>query len=127
MFLRIDGKTAQAANCVTSMIITKVIDYFISINTFEKCVVIKGMLQSPHIKYHMKTIGIDQSLSNSAIFEQKYLQNINKLYQHDGKCYYQQQFKDILEDAMVSIPVVFTDNSPKFTMNPTQVKKPSAR
>ena len=127
MFLRIDGKTAQAANCVTSMIITKVIDYFISINTFEKCVVIKGMLQSPHIKYHMKTIGIDQSLSNSAIFEQKHLQNIKKLYQHDGKCYYQQQFKDILEDAMVSIPVVFTNNGPRFTMNPTQVKKPSAR
>ena len=56
-----DGKTAQAARCIKSRIITKVIDYVLSIDTFEQqCVVLKGMLQSPRLKYHMKTIGIDQ-------------------------------------------------------------------
>ena len=51
------------------MIMTKMIDYVISINTFEqKCVMIKGVLEPPRIKYHMKTIGIYQSLRNSALF-----------------------------------------------------------
>ena len=49
---------------------TKVIDYVLSIDKFEqKCVFLKGMLQSPSLKDHMKTIGINQSLSNSAHFE----------------------------------------------------------
>ena len=47
---------------------------------------LKDMLQPPHLKYHMKTVGIDQSLSNSAIFEHMCLQNIKKLYKHAGKC-----------------------------------------
>ena len=39
----------------------KVIDYILSIDTFEQqCVVIKVMLQSPRLEAHMKTIGIDQ-------------------------------------------------------------------
>ena len=64
-----DGKTSQASRCIKSRIITKVIGYVLSIDTFEqKCAVIKGMLQSPRIKYHVKTIGIDQSLSNNAIY-----------------------------------------------------------
>ena len=42
---------------------TKFIDYVLYIDTFEQhCVVIKGMLQSPRLKDHMKTIGNDQSL-----------------------------------------------------------------
>ena len=60
---------------------TKVIDYVISINIFEqKFVLIKGMLQSPRLKDDVKTIGIDLSLSNNALFEHKCIQNINKLY-----------------------------------------------
>ena len=43
----------------------------------EKCVVIKGMLQSPRIEDHMKTIGIEQSISNRSSFEHKCLNNIN--------------------------------------------------
>ena len=36
------------------------IDYILSIDTFEqKRVVIKGILQSPRLEDHMKTIGID--------------------------------------------------------------------
>ena len=50
----------------------------------------------------MKTIGIDQSLRNSALFEPRCLQNINKLYKNSGKWDDQKQFKYILEAAMVS-------------------------
>ena len=85
------------------------------------------MLQSPSLKYHVKNIGIDQSLSKNALFEHKCLQNINKLYKHAGKCDDQQQFEDILEDAMVSTTEGFTDNSTRSPMIPTPVKKPSAK
>ena len=61
MYFKIDSKSSQAANCVKFKIMTKAIGYFLSIDTFEhKRVVNKVMLQSPHLKYHMKTIGIDQ-------------------------------------------------------------------
>ena len=47
-----DGKTDQAARCIKSSIMTKVIDYVLLIDTFEQqYVVIKGMLQSPRMKY----------------------------------------------------------------------------
>ena len=37
------------------------IDYILSIDTFEQqFVLIKGVLQSLSLEYHMKTIGIDQ-------------------------------------------------------------------
>ena len=56
-----DGKTAQADKCVKSRIMTKVIGAVLLVNTFEQqCVVLKGMLQSPCLKDHVKTIGIDQ-------------------------------------------------------------------
>ena len=123
-----DGKTSQTATCIKSTIMTKVIDYVISIDTFEhQCVVIKGMLQSPRLKYHVKTIGIDQSLSNNTLFEHKFIQKINKLYKHAGKCDDQKQFKDIPEAAMVSTTEGFTNNSTRSPMTPTPVKKPSAR
>ena len=60
---------------------TKVIDSVLSIDTFEQqCVVIKGMLQSMRLKYNIQTIGIDPLLSNNAIHEQEFLENINKIY-----------------------------------------------
>ena len=61
MCFQIDGKSAQAAKCVKSRIMTKVIDCVLSIDEFEqKNVVLKGMLHSPRIKDHVKTIGIEQ-------------------------------------------------------------------
>ena len=75
----------------------------------------------------MKTIGIDQSLSNNAWYEHKCLQKIKKLYKHAGKCDYQKQFKDTLEAAMVSTTEGFTNKSSISTMKSTPVKKPSAR
>ena len=75
------GKSEQAARCIKSRIMTKVIDFVILIDKFEQqCVVLKDMLQSPRLKYHVKTIGIDKSLSNNAIYEEKCLENIKKLY-----------------------------------------------
>ena len=106
---------------------TKVIDYVILIDTFDqKRVVLEGMLQSRRLKDYVKTIGIDQSLSKNALYEHKCLQNINKLYTHDGKWDDQQQFKDIIEDAMVSTTEGFIDNSTIYPMKSTPVKKPSA-
>ena len=43
------------------------------------------MLQSPRLKFHMKTIGIDQSLRKTASFEHKFLNNIKKIYQNASK------------------------------------------
>ena len=56
-----EGKTAQATRCIKSRIMTKVVDYVLSIDTFEqKRVVLKGMLKSPRLKDHVPTIIIDQ-------------------------------------------------------------------
>ena len=75
----------------------------------------------------MKNIGIDQSLRNSYLSGHVGFQNFKKLYQHAGKCDNQQQFKDIFESDMVSTTKLFTNNSPRSPMNPTPVKKQSAR
>ena len=60
------------------------------------------MLKLTRIKYHTKTIGIDQSLINSDSFEHKCLNNIKNIYQHYGKCDDQQKLKYILEADLVS-------------------------
>ena len=87
MCFQIDGKSSQAAKCIKSRIRTKAIDRVLSIDIFEQhCVVRKSMLQSPRLIYHGKTIGIDQSLSNSALFEHKCVQKPKNLYKHTGKC-----------------------------------------
>ena len=105
---------------------TKVVYYVLSVDTYkQQYVVFKGVLQSPRLKHHVNTIGIDQPLSKNALFEHKCLKNINKLYKHAGKCDYQQQFEYILQDAMFSTPKVFTSNSPRYPMTPTPVNKPS--
>ena len=63
------GKTNQAARFIKSDIMTKVIDFVTSVDTFEQqCVVLKGMLQSPRMKDHVQSICIDQSISNNAIY-----------------------------------------------------------
>ena len=98
------------------------------IDTFEQqCVVLKGIFQSPRLKYHVQTIGIDSSLINNAIYEYKFLKNIKKLYKQAGKCDDQQQFKDILEAAMVSNPEGFTNDITISPITSTPVKQPSDR
>ena len=75
----------------------------------------------------MKTIGIDQSLSNNTFYEHNFFQNTKKLYKHAFKWDNQQQFKDIFEAAMVSNPGGFTNKSNRSPMTPTPFKKKSAR
>ena len=124
---KIDGKSTHAAKCVKSRIITKVIACVLSINKFEQqCVMLKGMLKPIRLKNYVKTIGIDQSLSNSALFEHRCIHNINKLYKHTRKFDDQQKFKDIIEADMVFTPEGFTNNSPISTMIQTPVNKTSS-
>ena len=59
------------------------------------------MLQSSRLEEHMNTIGIDQSLCTRSSFEHKFMNNIKKIYQHEGKFDYQQNLKDILDAARV--------------------------
>ena len=63
------------------------VDLILEIELFDhKCVIIKGLLQSDRLKQHMVSIGADQSLSSSAMYEHRCLVNINKLYKISGKC-----------------------------------------
>ena len=75
-----DGKAAQASRCIKSRIMTKVVDSVLLVDTFEQqCVFIKVMLQSLRLKDHVQTIGIDQYLSNNALYEHKCLEIIKNI------------------------------------------------
>ena len=119
-----EGKSDQAAGCIKSRIMAKVIDSVLPIDTFKQhCVVLKGMSQSPRIKDHVHNIGNHSYLINNAIYEHKCLENIKKLHKKAGKCDNQQKFKDILEAAMVYTLEGFTDNSPISPITSSPVKK----
>ena len=85
------------------------------------------MLQSSHLDYHMKTIGIDQSSFTRSSFEHRCMKNIKKIYQHAVKCDDKKNLKHILEAAILYTPEVFTDNSPNVNMTSLPAKKPNAR
>ena len=52
---QINRRSPHATKCFKSRILNKVIDYILSIDTFEqRRVVIKGMLQLPRLEDHMK-------------------------------------------------------------------------
>ena len=75
----------------------------------------------------MVTIGINQLFSNSSVYEHRCLGKIKKLYKNADKYNYQQQYKAIIEAAMVSTNEIGTGNS---LMSPSQsvtVKNPIAR
>ena len=55
------------------------------------------------------------------------MNNIKKIYQHAGKCYDQQNLKDIIDAAMASTQEGVTYNSSNVPLTSTPVKKPSAR
>ena len=58
---QINSKSPHASQCVKSRIPSNAIDSILSIYTFEQqYAAIKCMLQSSHLEYHMKTIGIEQ-------------------------------------------------------------------
>ena len=110
------------------MIINKAVGSFLSIDTFEQqCVDFIYTLQSSRLEDHMMIIGIEQSLCNRSSFEQKFMNNMKKIYQHAGKCDDQQNLKDIIDTPMVSTPEGVTYNSTNVPMASTPVKKPSSR
>ena len=53
-------------------------------------------------------------------------ENIKKLYNSSGRFDAKQQYKAIIEEAMVSSPEVFTDNSPMLPGPSVPIKNPSA-
>ena len=55
------------------------------------------------------------------------LKTSKKLYKQAGKCDDQQQFKDIIEAAIVSTPEGFTNYSPIYLRKLSPVNKPSAK
>ena len=75
----------------------------------------------------MKTIGIDQSSFYRSSFEHRCMNNIKNIYQHAGKCDDKQNFKDIIDAAILSTPEGVIYNSPNVHMTSTPVNKPSAR
>ena len=80
MCFHINARSSHAAQCVKLSIINKEIDYILYTDKFEQqCVLIKGMLQSPRLEYHTKTIVMDQSLCTRSSFEKFVLNNI-KVY-----------------------------------------------
>ena len=60
------------------------------------------------------------------MYKHIYLLNINNLYKTAVKCDDHQQYKEIIEAAMVSTPEVFINNSPISYIQYVTVKKPSA-
>ena len=74
------------------------------------------MLQSSRLEDHIKNIGIDQSLCTRSSFEQKYMNNIKKIYQHAGNCDDQNNNKGILDAVMVSTQEGVVDDSPNVPM-----------
>ena len=74
----------------------------------------------------MKNIDNDQSSFTRSSFEHICMNNIKKIYEHAGKCDYQQNLKDIIDAAMLSTPEGVTDKSPNVHLTSSLVKKPSA-
>ena len=69
-----NGETAHSAPCPRSCALNKVIDLIIEIKSLEqKCVILKGLLQSDQLKQYMVTIEIYQSLSNCEMYEHGFL------------------------------------------------------
>ena len=51
------------------------------------------------------------------------MSNIKKIYQHAGKCDYQQNLKDIIDAAILFNPEGVTDKIPNVSMTSTLVNK----
>ena len=70
-----ERETVWSAQCAKSISLTKVIDTPFLIGLFEyKCVIIKGLMRSELLKQHIDTIVIDQSLSNSDLYEHNFFE-----------------------------------------------------
>ena len=75
------------------------------------------------LKIIWRLFGVDQSICNRSYFEQKRLNNIKEIYQHAGKCDYEQNRKDIIDVAMVYNPEGITDENYSLPMTKKTAKK----
>ena len=64
----------------------------------------------------MKTIGIYHSSFPKYSLEQRFMNNIKKIYQHAVKCDDQKNRKDIIDTYILSTPELVTYNSPNMPM-----------
>ena len=114
-----EGESAHASQSDKSRALIKFLKAIFDTDSFEQqCVIIKGLLQFEQLLKHMVAIVVDQSLSNSVLYEHSCLENINKLYKTIGKCENQKQYKTNIKSEMVSTPEGYTNNSPT-THNPS--------
>ena len=91
------GKTAHNVQCYKLRAWNKLIDLILDIESFEQHhVIIKELLHSDWLKQHMGTIGIDQLLSNCAMYKHRCLEDIKKLYTYARKYDAKQHFKEVL-------------------------------
>ena len=74
----------------------------------------------------MVKICVDNSLSNSSLYEHRCLENIKYIYQSYGKCGDQQHYKSILEYDMVSTSDFFL-KIPMSSGPYMSIKQPKAR
>ena len=75
----------------------------------------------------MVMIGVDQPLSNIALYEHNILEEINKVYKFSGRFDYRHKYKAILEAAMVSTNGGLTENIPISLGMFGAMKKSSAK
>ena len=88
------------------------IDIILDIDSFgHQYLTLKDLLQSKRLKQHMVIIGVDKSLSNSDLYKHRCLGNFILKDKSSGKFDDKQQYKEIIEDAVVSNPEGFTNNS----------------
>ena len=96
------------------------------IGSFEqKCLIIKGVLQSEKLKQHIFTIEIYQLLSNSALYEHTWSKNIKMLYKCSGGFYDRHNYKAIVEVYIVSAPEWLTKYSPMDVVKLINLNNPS--
>ena len=110
-------KNAHYAQCDKSRSLIKFLKEIFGIDSFEQKINIK-VLQSKQTKQYMVSIGVYKSFINSALYGHRCLKNTKNLYKTAGKCDDQNQYKTIIEAAMVSTPEGCTNYSP-MTPNPS--------
>ena len=87
MIFQTDIRSSRAEQCTKSRALTKVVGISLPIRQFEhQCVINKVVFQTYQPEKHMITIGVDQSLINSAIYEHRRSENIEKLCKSSCKC-----------------------------------------
>ena len=75
----------------------------------------------------MFTIVVDQLLIKIALYDNLCSESITKLYKYPGKCDDKQQYKAILEAAMVCTTDGLAEKSQFSLSTPVPIKNPSAR